>query len=213
MSKINIKLYEKTLVVYLPETYQVLSWAPFNSGQTQTQCIFNHQLVDGCKENFSDIFKTLQKDFGFPENSVGLLTSAEVEKFTTRYMQSDRHWVQTVCTVGLDNTRTAGESADVDDHNLHGTINIILATNGLPHISGQLEAIQVATMAKTRALFDMGVKSQKSGTPATGTGTDCIVLASSGEVKQNYCGMHTRLGELIGQTVYEVVKEGIEKTL
>ena len=216
MSRINIKVHNKTLVVNLPETCQVLSWAPFNPGPTQTRCIFNHQLDEGMKEKLSDIFKNLQKDIGLPENAVGLLTSAEVEKYSTRYMLSSRHWVETVCTVGLDNSRTAGEAADVkktDEKNPYGTINIILATNALPHVSGQLEAIQVATMAKTRALFDMGVKSRKSGTPATGTGTDCIVLASSGEVKQNFCGMHTRLGELIGQTVYEAVKEGIKNSL
>jgi len=122
--------------------------------------------------------------------------------------------VQAVCTVGLDNARTVGEEADVEktcELDPHGTINIILVTNALPDLSGQLEAIQVATMAKTRALMELGVKSRKSGTPATGTGTDCIVLASSGELKQNFCGMHTRIGELIGQTVYQAVKEGVEK--
>ena len=116
--------------------------------------------------------------------------------------------------MGLDNTRTIGEEADVDStHKLdnYGTINLILATNSLPELSGQLEALQICTMAKTRALIDMKIKSKKSGTPATGTGTDCIILASSGEVEQNYCGMHTRLGELIGQATYQAIKEGIEK--
>lgn len=212
----KIELREKTLVVHLPEIFQVLSWAPFNPGQIQTRCLFNHQLTGNKKKNFTEIFMSLQKNLDLPENAVGMLTAAEVENYSTRYLQSGSQWVQAVCTTGLDNARTVGEEADVEktrELDPHGTINIIIVTNALPDLSGQLEAIQVATMAKTRALMEVGVKSRKSGTPATGTGTDCIVLASSGEVKQNYCGMHTRIGELIGQTVYQAVKEGAEKLL
>ncbi len=210
----KIELREKTLVVHFPGIFRVLSWAPFNPGQTQTRCIFNHQLANNGKKNLSKIFQNLQKNLDLPENAVGMLTTAEVGKYSTCYLQSGSQWVQAICTVGLDNARTVGEEADVEkthEPDPHGTINIILATNALPDLSGQLEAVQVATMAKTRALMEMEIKSRKSGSPATGTGTDCIALASSGEMQQNYCGMHTRLGELIGQTVYQIVREGIEK--
>jgi adenosylcobinamide amidohydrolase len=216
MPKMKIELSEKTLVVHLPETFQVLSWAPFNPGQIQTRCLFNHQLSGNRKEDFSELFQDLKENLGLPENAVGMLTAAEVKNYSTHYLRSGSQWVQAVCTVGLDNARTAGDEADVEKTcglEPQGTINIILSTNALPSLSGQLEAIQVVTMAKTRALMEMEVKSQKSGALATGTGTDCIVLASSGEVKQNYCGMHTRIGQLIGQSVYMAVKEGIEKLL
>lgn len=214
MSKLNIELREKTLIVHLPDTFQVLSWAPYNPGQIQTQCLFNHQLSGSKKNNFSEIFQDLRENLNLPENAVGLLTTAEVEQYTTHFLQSGSLWVQSVCTVGLDNARTAGDEADVEKTcEPHGTINIILSTNALPSLSAQLEAIQVVTMAKTRALMEMGVKSRKSETLATGTGTDCIVLASSGDLNQNYCGMHTRIGQLIGQSVYISVKEGTEKIL
>ncbi|MEK9627993.1 MAG: adenosylcobinamide amidohydrolase [Nitrospinota bacterium] len=197
--------------MHFPNDFQVLSWAPFNSGSIRTNCIFNHQL-DGNKSIDSlEIFHNLIKTFNLPENSVGMLTAAKIRNFCTHYLQSGPFWVQAICTVGLDNTRTVGEKADVDSQSEIGTINLILVTNSLPDLSGQLEALQVCTMAKTRALAEMKIKSSKSGTPATGTGTDCIALATSGELKQNYCGMHTRLGELIGRATYETIKEGIEK--
>ena len=41
---VKIDLFERTLVVRLPNTFQVLSWGPFSPGQTQTRCLFNHQL-------------------------------------------------------------------------------------------------------------------------------------------------------------------------
>jgi len=214
ISKIQINLADKTLVVHLPDTFQVLSWGPFNPGQTKTRCLFNHQLDENIKINVPEIFFNLKKILDLPENAVGMLTAAKIKNFCSHFFQSGPHWVHAIATVGLDNTRTVGEEADVDStHKLdnHGTINLILATNSLPELSGQLEALQICTMAKTRALIDMKIKSKKSGTPATGTGTDCIILASSGEVEQNYCGMHTRLGELIGQAAYQAIKEGIKK--
>ena len=35
---------ERTLVVELPEPYQVLSWAPLNGGLVEAQTILNHQV-------------------------------------------------------------------------------------------------------------------------------------------------------------------------
>jgi len=211
-SKIRIDLSYKTLVAHLPDTFQVLSWGPFNPGQTQSRCLFNHELDKNVKINVPEIFHNLKKSLDLPDNSVGMLTAAKVSDFCSHYLQSGPHWVHAIATVGLDNTRTVGEEADVDTPlDDRGTINLILVTNSLPDLSGQLEALQICTMAKTRALTEMKIKSSKSGSPATGTGTDCIILASSGEVKQNYCGMHTRLGELIGMATYQTVQDGIAK--
>ena len=65
-------------------------------------------------------------------------------------------------------------------------------------------------MAKTATLINLGVKSLKSGLPATGTGTDCIVVAGTGEINENYCGMHTVLGEMIGKVVNEIISKAVE---
>ena len=44
---------------------------------------------------------------------------------------------------------------------------------------------------------------------ATGTGTDCIAVASIGNSDAPYCGKHTKLGEIIGQAAYSAVKNGL----
>ena len=101
-----------------------------------------------------------------------------------------------------------GDEADVENgevKNNFGTINLMVVTNALPHLTGRVEGHHIASMAKTQALLESGEKSKKSGRPATGTGTDCIVVASCGEVKENYCGMHTVPGELIGKTVFKTI--------
>ena len=53
-----------------------------------------------------------------------------------------------------------------------------------------------------------------SGIDATGTGTDCIVIAHPGGLgAEHYCGKHTDLGHLIGKHVREAVRKGVEEWL
>ncbi len=50
------------------------------------------------------------------------------------------------------------------------------------------------------------------GLAATGTGTDCIVIAApSGAEPLRYAGKHTLLGHLIGASVLEAVRSGMRK--
>jgi len=53
-----------------------------------------------------------------------------------------------------------------------GTINLILVTNARLSVSAMVGMVQVATEAKTAALFDADVKSWTGRSGATGTGTD-----------------------------------------
>ena len=76
-----------------------------------------------------------------------------------------------------------------------------------------VEAIQITTEGRVRALNEAGVLSSRSRLPATGTGTDCMAVASLGEDKAQYCGKHTPLGELIGLASYTAVKKGLAKGL
>ena len=62
------------------------------------------------------------------------------------------------------------------------------------------EALAMAAEARVAAVQEAGILSRRTKRPATGTGTDCIVVASSSRGgTQQYCGKHTLLGELIGK--------------
>jgi adenosylcobinamide amidohydrolase len=69
------------------------------------------------------------------------------------------------------------------------------------------EALQLAVEARVAALYEAGVMSVRSAAIATGTGTDCIVVAAPVAALRDradaivYCGKHTLPGELIGQAV------------
>ncbi|MDA0691019.1 MAG: adenosylcobinamide amidohydrolase [Nitrospinae bacterium] len=211
-SKISTTLAKNTLIIKFPEPWPVLSWAPHNGGNITSSCVFNHQLGKFDEKDLDSIFNNVTNSLNLPKDAIGLITGAEIQNYRECVLTHNSLWVHGIVTVGLANARTAGDEADVPFQtppNPVGTINLVLACNALPDISGKIEAVHVATMAKARALRDMDVMSEKSGLPATGTGTDCIVVAGTGEIQENYCGMHTVLGELIGKVVYRVITGAI----
>ena len=56
------------------------------------------------------------------------------------------------------------------------------------------------------AILEADVASRRSGLRATGTGTDCIAIASPlGKMPDAYAGKHTRVGHLVGASVLDAV--------
>nr|WP_320190336.1 helical backbone metal receptor [uncultured Desulfobacter sp.] len=94
-----------------------------------------------------------------------------------------------------------------------GTINILILTNMHLTHRAMSRAIISATEAKAALLEDLDIRSSASGAthPATGTGTDnIVVVAGQGETIDN-AGGHSKLGELIAKAVYAGVKGAVEK--
>ena len=140
------------------------------------------------------------------------MTAANVNAYHDCFLTSSGAWVHAVATVGLSNARSVLDDADVElgfQCGSTGTVNLVVATNALPTISGRLEAIHIVAAAKTAAFRDVQVRSMKSDRQADVTGTDCVVVGSSGEIEEDHCGLHTMLGEMIGRAVYMTVSSGI----
>lgn len=131
------------------------------------------------------------------------------------------------CTAGFSNALRAGDRATVmpgqsDGSGRPGTINLIVMANRPMAREALAEAIHIATEARTLAVLDAGVKSVRSGSPATGTGTDCITVAApilgnpdrtrGGATEERYCGKHTLLGELIGRAVMQSCARAFRRT-
>jgi adenosylcobinamide amidohydrolase len=72
-----------------------------------------------------------------------------------------------------------------------------------------VEAVQIVTEGRVRALYEKNIKSCQSGLSATGTGTDCVAVISLGNGGERYCDKHTKLGELIGAAAYTAVANGL----
>jgi adenosylcobinamide amidohydrolase len=89
------------------------------------------------------------------------------------------------------------------------TINMILTVQPGLSDEAMVEAVQIVTEGRVRALYEKGIKSCQSGLPATGTGTDCVAIVSLGHRFERYCGKHTELGELIGAAAHMSVAKGL----
>jgi adenosylcobinamide kinase/adenosylcobinamide-phosphate guanylyltransferase len=110
----------------------------------------------------------------------------------------------------LSNALAVGDPATYEEK--PGTINLIVVLNQPLTESALVEATAMITEAKTRALFDVRVKSTVSDSLATGTGTDCVAVACpTGIPTARYCGKHTLLGELMGRAVSEAMEEGLRR--
>ena len=98
------------------------------------------------------------------------------------------------------------------EYNLQGTINIMVFISKELNPGALVSAICIATEAKTAAMQELAVNSRYSGGLATGTGTDQIGIACrlGDNCPLSSADKHSKLGELIGSTVKQSVKETLE---
>lgn len=137
----------------------------------------------------------------------GVMTAASMNSLRHAVMGDDITRLACFVTAGIRNARRAGDPAD--EKLQPGTINIALVCNQTFTPAAAIEALLIATEAKTAACYDLNIKSPVSNQTATGTGTDSICLLSA-PIKGNatpveYCGKHTRIGEWIGAAAYQAV--------
>ena len=204
------------LVVRFPQVFGCLSWAPWNGGETSASAVANRQVdlqVSCSSDTIAGDFRRLFKEVSLvPEETIGLMTAANVSAYHDCFLISSEAWVHAVATVGLSNARSVLDDADLDlgyRCGSAGTVHLVVVTNGLPTIGGRIQAIHIAASAKAAAFRDTRVMSRKSDRPADLTGTDCLVVGGSGEIEEDQCGLHTVLGEMIGRAVYMAVSRGI----
>lgn len=118
--------------------------------------------------------------------------------------------VEAACltTVGLSNGERVGSRKS---HGLHaGTINTLVHVS-VPLTDGAMvEAISIVAQARTAAVIEF--QNVQQGTAITGTGTDCIVVATPWRGEPiAWAGLHTDVGEAIGGAVYDATRAGAEQ--
>ena len=151
--------------------------------------------------------------------AVGLLTSADLDSYATSEKTSGVVSVCCVTTVGLSNALRAGDPPSEVPRSI-GTINTLCYISNPLRLEAYLEATALASEARTTAVLESRVLSSQTSLPATGTGTDCIVITAPNAVSKlrekklkcfKYVGKHTEIGSFVGQTVYEATRSGIQK--
>ncbi|WP_246066847.1 adenosylcobinamide amidohydrolase [Paenibacillus koleovorans] len=189
---------------------RVLNSSIWGGGFSERRYVVNRQVL---KSYMSDDPPAEMREFlehaGFPpEETAGMLTAAWVDHAGTRRMELDDLVVSAWVTVGLGNPSRAGMTADAE-RLYPGTINTIVLIDGRPSDAAMVNAVLTATEAKAALLQDLGIVVGKGDDRiATGTTTDAVLIGSTGRGREYaYAGPSTRLGYLIGHTVYEAGKQ------
>lgn len=195
---------------------RVLSWAVLNGGMCYAQHIINHHVRG------DDLRFCAQPDewlghaaaaLGLQGKVVAMATVVPMKNLVQASLSSSAAAVSCFATVGCGNALSVGDPTVLPGDETQGaplhTINMIVAVQ--PGLSDQatVEAIQIATEGRVRALYEAAIQSSVSSLRATGTGTDCIAVVSLDDARSAYCGKHTQVGELIGRAAYEAVKTGL----
>jgi adenosylcobinamide amidohydrolase len=225
------------LVVRFPEPHRVASWAIVGGGLAQATAVVwrrvsEHELAPPVDP--AVWLRARMRDEGIAGDAVGLLTSRDLDAKTEGHRDEGGVRAHAVATVGLGNALRAGDPPGPAGRIGRspgpplGTINVLCRVEVPLTTEALLEALAIATEAKAGAVLEAGVASGRSGLPATGTGTDCVVIAApflgapdsaatptfvpSPAIRaraHTYAGKHTALGAAIGGSVWDAVRAGV----
>jgi adenosylcobinamide amidohydrolase len=214
-SPFSVRQQQDALILSFASPARTLSWAVLNGGFCHARHIINHHVNSGNALFCAQPGPWLQRavtELGLRGKIVAMATAVEMRHTVQVSMESTGARVICFATVGCGNALSVGDPASVTIEQpvatLH-TINMILTVEPGLTDEAMVEAIQIATEGRVRALYEKGIKSSQSGLLATGTGTDCIAIVALSGGLERYCGKHTKLGELIGRAAHMTITKGL----
>ncbi|WP_342513276.1 adenosylcobinamide amidohydrolase [Sporosarcina sp. FSL K6-1522] len=149
---------------------------------------------------------------GFHANdTVGMMTAVWTEYVEIETYQGDFGTIIIAVTAGIGNAVDVSQALTRDREQRIGTINTWVIVNGTLPDAAFVQAMITATEAKAKALQAESITDPLTGTIATGTSTDSLLVAATqqGEFLP-YAGPITPLGKLIGHGVYECTVRAIQ---
>jgi adenosylcobinamide amidohydrolase len=214
----NIRLAPDALIVSFAAPVPVLSWAVLNGGLCYADHVINCHVPGDDPTFCAEPERWLEQtalELGLQGKVVALATAVQMKNLIEVSLSSSSAGVSCFATVGCANALCVGDpavgpTAQAEPSPLH-TINVIVMTQPGLSDEAMVEAIQIATEGRVRAVYEAGVQSSVSTRIATGTGTDCIAVVSLDGKRLPYCGKHTQIGELIGSTVHQAVQKGLAR--
>ena len=144
--------------------------------------------------------------------AVGLMTSRNIERHHFREARVEKQTAACLATAGLSNAERVGRRQGLRQK--AGTINLLVQAGGSLSDAAMIEALSIAVEARTLAVLEAGFATGPDGAAATGTGTDCVVIASpiaipTGGDEAVFAGLHTALGEAVGAAVLAAMRVAV----
>jgi adenosylcobinamide amidohydrolase len=197
------------LIARFPQVQQTLGWSLSRPGFAKASTVAWLEVRNADLTPDVDPYALLARQMAARnlEDAVALMTSRDIRRH--HFARSDVDGVVAAClaTVGLSNGENIGTRRKVAAH--VGTINALVHVSRPLSEGAFVEAVSIVAEARTAALLD--TTHLRQGPRITGTGTDCIVVAAPiGASREPCAGLHTAVGEAIGDAVYRAIREGAE---
>ncbi|MCW4010203.1 MAG: adenosylcobinamide amidohydrolase [Candidatus Bathyarchaeota archaeon] len=219
---VQLVLEGNVLGVFSEAPLKTVSSAFHNGGIKETRVILNVEVP----KDYGDESLHMDPDalmlesgrqVGVTGDFVSMVTAACVKNFALASKREGNLGVSVVATAAddagntCDHAESAGEEIDGQVHE-RGTINVIVVIDGNPTDSCLVSSIITATEAKTAAMLELDIRSRYSGAAATGTITDAIVVAKTGQGEPLlFGGPASTLGQLVASCTRQAVREAITK--
>lgn len=221
MTAFSIDCEPPWLVARFRGRRKILSWAVHRSGTRTAKRVAwlqvnNADLPAGFDPG--DFLHARMRERGL-DDAIGLMTSAPLRHHHHASVHRDGVWATCLMTFGLSNAERIGtrrSSRIFDDAKVPavGTINALCHVSTPLSAAAMLEAMSIASQARTAAILSQPHEVLLGAGPVTGTGTDCIVMACPVDgAEQPYAGMHTAVGEALGAAVFQVTENAMRDWL
>ena len=223
IKSVEAEVQENILILRSKTPLKILSSAVLNGGLREANCIVSVHVPeetgldidDNVHREAGDFLREETEKLGIPQDQlVGIMTAAKMKNVDIATSKFEDITLTAIATAGVHFAATAGDEIASKQSAFPpikwGTINIIVLVDGDLTDSCMVNAMSTIAEAKTVALRELDVRSRFSGEIATGTVTDSVVLACTKRGRKiAYAGTATPLGELIGKSVRQAVKEAL----
>jgi adenosylcobinamide amidohydrolase len=218
LPKSSAKIVTKdNIVAVISDTpLTVLSSGIYNGGYKKVNAILNVSVPDNYNDKYLhddplSLVYDAQKNLRITTDYIAMITAAKIQNLSIVTQQIGDITITAIATAGWRHGESAGEDI-ANNHYTPGTINIIVILNANPTDSCIASLFLTATEAKTAAMNDYDIRSRYSGDAATGTITDSLSVAVTGQgEKIELGGPASNIGQLVASVVRQAVKEAADK--
>ncbi|MFJ7700456.1 adenosylcobinamide amidohydrolase [Lysinibacillus fusiformis] len=214
LTKDHIQISDQYVALQAVSPMKVVSSAMHNPGFGYFTHLMNRTvpITYDDRQPHRDLQHFLQAH-DFPiDHTVAMMTAVQAKFATIRDFTYEGIHLVIMITAGLGNAVDITRAFHRMEQYHAGTINTWVLINGKLSDEALFQAMISTTEAKVKALADEGITDPTTGTQATGTSTDSLLIASTEEGDYHqYAGPITMLGKVIGYGVYETMREAIRK--
>ncbi|WP_312124041.1 adenosylcobinamide amidohydrolase [Lysinibacillus boronitolerans] len=212
ITKEHFTITEQYIKLQAELPLKTVSSAVHNPGIGWHNCLLNRSVpgdyvISDVKSEVSDFLK--RENFS-PTNTVVMLTAVPTALVAINEFSAPFGSLIVAVTAGVGNAVDVSRVHERQDEPYIGTINTWVIINGCLSEEAFFQALMTATEAKTKALQSENIRDERSGTIATGTATDSLLIAATQKGEEMlYGGPITEVGKMIAKGVYETTVQAI----